>query len=98
MEWIFDYIWGWYGIAGVALVICAVLAFLFPQFRLWIAAVAAGIFGVMAVYNKGQRDRAKLEQKRKDEAVAKAQADYDKIERRPDKPSDVEKRLRRGDF
>lgn len=93
-----DYLWGWYGIVGVVIVACIAVGLIFPQFRVYAAAVGAGALAVAGVYAKGQRDRAEIERRRKEQAVAKRQKDDAEIERRPDKPSDVEKRMRRGDF
>jgi hypothetical protein len=93
-----DYVFGWYGLAGVAIIACIVLAILFPQFRLWLGAAALGIFGVMSAIGVGERRRAKIEQRRKDEAVAEANKKYDEIERRPDDVDHVRGRLTRGDF
>lgn len=93
-----DYVFGVYGAVAIVLIVLGVAAFLFPQFRLWFAAVAAGIFGIAAVYGKGQRDRAKIEQRRKDEAVEAANKKYDEIERRPDDIDHVKGRLKKGEF
>lgn len=97
-DFIFDHLWGWIGLAGFIVIACVGVAIIFPQFRATAFAVAAGAVGAASIYAKGQQDRAALEQKRKDEAVAKAREKYDEIERRPDDPSDAEKRLRKGDF
>jgi hypothetical protein len=98
MEWFFDYVYGWSGVVGITIVACIIVGLIFPQFRLYAAAVGAGALAMAGVYAKGQRDRAEIERRRKEQAVAKAQKDYDTIEKRPDKPSDVQKRMKRGDF
>lgn len=97
-DFIVNYIFGWYGLAGLLIAGCVIVAVLIPQFRIYALLGIPAVLAFLGAYNKGQRDRAALEQRRKDEAVRKAQADYDRIERRPDKPSDVQKRMRDGTF
>lgn len=97
-HFIFETLWGWWGVAGVVVIACGVVAYLIPQFRIYALAVAGVFISAATIYTKGNRDRAKLENKRKEEAVAKARKDYADIEARPDTPDTVSKRLRDGSF
>lgn len=98
LDWLFSSLTGWLGIAGMIAVGCFAVAWFIPPLRNAAMAVAGVVLSAAAIYAKGNRDRAKLEQRRKDEAVRKARAEYDRIERRPDTPADVEKRLKDGTF
>lgn len=97
-HFIFDTAWGWVGTAGIIVVICLVVGYVIPQFRLYGLAVIGVVVSAASIYAKGNRDRANLEAKRRDDAVKKAQGDYAKIDARRDTPADVAKRLQRGDF
>ena len=97
-EFIFSSLWGWIGTAGVIVAICVAVGYFIPQFRLYALAVAGVAVTMASTYAKGSRDRAALEKKRRDEAVAEVQGRYDEIERRKDTPADLEKRLKDGTF
>lgn len=97
-HFIFGTIAGWLGTAGIVVVICGVVAWFVPGFRRIAIEIAAVVIAAATIYTKGNRDRAALEQQRKDEAVKKAQDDYAKIDQRQDTPGDVSKRLRDGTF
>ncbi len=98
MDFLFNTVWGWLGIAGVIAVGCGLVAWFLPPFRRLAIEVAAVALSAAAIYAKATRDRANLEAKRKEEAVAKARKEYADIEARPDTPNDVSKRLRDGGF
>lgn len=98
MEWFFDYVYGWYGIVGIIIVACIAVGLVFPQFRVYAAMVGAGALTFAGVFAQGRRTEAERQRRLREQAVKKAQADYNEIEKRPDTPADVEKRLRRGDF
>lgn len=98
MDYIFSHLWGWVGITGIIIAACVAVAIIVPQFRGAALAIAAAAVGATSIYAKGQRDRAALEQKRKEEAVRKAREAYDKIDARPDDPESADKRLRDGSF
>lgn len=98
MHFIFDTALGWIGTAGVVVIICLVVGYFIPQFRIYGLAVIGVVVSAATIYAKGNRDRANLETRRRDEAVKKAQEDYAKIDARPDGPADVAKRLRDGTF
>lgn len=95
----FDFgLFGWLGLGGGTVAIALAVAWFFPPFRRIALMVAGVALAAASIYAKGNRDRAALEAKRKEEAVRKAQEDYAKIDARPDDPDDVAKRMRRGDF
>lgn len=96
-DWI-DPLYGWLGLGGLSVAGLLAIAWFVPPLRNAAVAAAGVIMAAAAVYAKGNRDRAKLEQKRKDEAVRKVREKYDAIENRKDTPDDVDKRLRDGGF
>lgn len=98
MHVIFDSIWGWLGVTTIIVIACGVVAWFIPPLRRIALEVGGVALAVGTIYAKGNRDRAALEQKRKDEAVRKAQADYAKINERKDTPDTVAKRLRDNSF
>lgn len=102
MDWIvqalFSSLAGWLGVAGIVVVICGVIAWFVPPLRTAALAVAGVALSVATIYAKGSRDRAALEQRRKDEAVKKLKEKYNEIDKRPDTPDDVARRLRDGSF
>lgn len=97
-EFIFSTVWGWIGTATLVALACLAIAWFIPPLRPYAVAIAGVFLAAATVYTKGSRDRAALEQKRKDEAVKKAREDYAKIDARNDTPDDVAKRLRDGNF
>ena len=98
IDFIFGTVWGWIGTAGVVVIVCGLVAWFVPGFRR-IAIEVAGVFiASAAIYAKAQRDEAARQQRLKDAAVAKARADYAKIDARPDDPGTVGKRLKDGSF
>lgn len=95
----FDFsLFGWLGLGGGVVAAGLAVAWFFPPFRNIALTVAAGALAAGGIYAKGNRDRAALEKKRRDDAVEKARTDYAKIDARPDDPDAVDKRLRNGDF
>lgn len=98
MEFIFGTVWGWIGTAGLVVIGCAVVAYFIPQFRIHALAVAGVFISAATIYTKGTRDRARLEARRKEEAVQKARKQYDEIDTRPDSNESVAKRMRDGSF
>lgn len=97
-SFIFDQLTGWIGLAGLAVIVLVVVAFIFPQSRIYAAAIGLGILGMASVYARGQRDRARLEQQRRDEAVKKVNTEYDKIEKEERTVDHVKGRLKDGSF
>ncbi len=97
-HFLFETLWGWWGVAGVVVIVCGLLAYIFPQFRIWAIAVAGVFVSAATIYTKGNRDRAALEARRKEEAVRNARGKYDKIDSRNDTPDDVARRLRDHGF
>jgi len=91
-------LWGWIGLGGVIIIICGVVAWFIPGFRLVAIEIAGGILAATAIYAKGAKDAEALEAAKKEAAVKKAQEDYAKIDSRPDTDNDVDKRLRDGSF
>ena len=98
LHFIFETLWGWWGVAGIAVVVCAAVAYFIPSLRLAMLAVVGVVLSSASIYTKGNRDRAKLEARRKEEAVKNARAKYDKIDQRKDTPETVARRLRDGSF
>lgn len=98
MHFIFDTLWGWWGVAGVVVIVCIIVGYFIPSLRLTMLAIAGVFLSAASLVTKGNRDRAALERRRRDEAVAKNRAAYDKIDKRPDNAKTVEDRFRKGDF
>jgi hypothetical protein len=98
LSFLWHSVWAWIGLGGITIVILGVVAWFIPGFRLIAIEIAGAILAATAIYTKGSRDEALANKKREEEAVKKAKADYDKIDARPDTPSDVDKRLRDGSF
>ena len=102
MSWIIDTFFsslaGWLGAAGIIVVICGAVAWFVPPLRKIALAVAGVAISAAAIYAKGNRDRARLEARRKEEAVRKARKEYDEIDARPDTSADAIKRMRDGGF
>jgi hypothetical protein len=98
IDFLFSTVWGWIGIAGVIAVACMAVAWFVPPLRTVALAVGGAAIAAATIYTKGSRDRAALEQKRKDEAVKKAREKFDAIDARPDDPKTVKDRLDRGTF
>lgn len=94
----FDSIFGIFAVGGVGIATLIAIAWFIPPLRKLAIQIGIALIAGMAIYGKGVRDRAALEQKRKDEAVAKARADYEKIDARPDTDSTVADKLRHGSF
>lgn len=98
MYFIFDTIWGWLSVASMVVIGCVVVGYFVPSLRLAALAVAGAALTLAGVYAKGSRDRARLEAKRKEEAVAAARQKYDAIDKRPDTDKTVQDRLKQGTF
>ena len=97
-EFFFHSTAGWLTVTGVIIVICGVIAWFVPFLRRWAIEVILLVAGASALYLKGVADRSKREKELKDAAVKRNQEKFDKIDNRPDTPSDVDKRLRDGNF
>ena len=98
MQAIFDSLWGWIGIAGVIVICCGVVAWFVPPLRNLAVAIGGVAIAAASIYSKGSRDRAALEKRRREEAIAKAQEKYKEIDKRPDSIEDVKRRLKDGTF
>lgn len=98
VETFFSSMLGWLGVTGVVVLICGVVAWFVPPLRAPALAIAGVMISLATIYSKGNRDRAALEARRKEEAVRKAKVEYDAIDKRPDTPDDVSRRLRDGSF
>ena len=98
IEFLFNSLWGWLSVTAIIVIACGLVAWFVPPFRR-LALMIGGVALVAAtIYAKGTRDRAALEQRRKEEAVAKARKSYDEIDARHDTDDDVTRRLRDGGF
>jgi len=97
-HFIFETLWGWWGVAGLVVVGCVVVGYFIPSLRLAALAVGGVFISGATIFSKGYAARAKLEAARKEEAVRKAREDYDKIDKRNDTPDTVSKRLGDGTF
>ena len=97
-DFILHSLWGWIGLGGLVVILCLVVAWFVPGFRLVALEVLGGVLAATAIYTKGAKDAEALEAKKKEAAVKKAQDDYAKIDARPDTSADVDKRLRDGSF
>ena len=97
-----DYLWhstiGLLGLGGAIIAACGAIAYFFPPFRKLAIEIGGLILAVMAIYGKGVKDRAAEEAKRKEEAVKKAQADYDRIDKKPETPDTITDKLNSGRF
>lgn len=98
IDFIFGTVWGWVGTAGVVVIVCVVVGYFIPAWRGIVIAIGGIAVSAASIYTKATRDRAALEKRRRDEAVAKARDEYDKIDARPDTPADVARRLREHGF
>lgn len=94
----FDIIDAWIAVGGLSLAGLLAVAWFFPPFRKIALQAAAVIGAAMFIYGKGAANARKKEKEKRDAAVAKAQADYSKIDARPDDAGTVNKRLRDGSF
>jgi membrane protein implicated in regulation of membrane protease activity len=83
-HFIFDTLWGWWGVAGAVVIACAALGYLFPTLRLQLFGVAGVVLASASLVTKGARDEAAREKRRRDEAVKKLGGEYDEIEKRTD--------------
>lgn len=91
-------LFGWLGLGGGTIAAALALAWFFPPLRKYALAFAGAAAALAYAYAKGNRDRAAFEQRRKDEAVKKAQDAYDKIDARPDDAESAAKRMSDGSF
>lgn len=98
MHVIFDTLYGWWGVAGITVIICALVAYFIPSLRLSMIAVGGAALWLASAFTRGWAAAKKDDRRRTDEAVAKARKEYDAIDSRPDTPADVAERLRRGTF
>ncbi len=95
---IFDTLYGWWGVAGIMVIVCVAVGYLVPSLRLSMIAVGGAAIWLASAFTKGWAAAKKDDKRRTDEAVAKARKEYDAIDARPDTPADVADRLRRGNF
>lgn len=98
IHFIFETLYGWWGVAGITVVVCLVLGYFFPSLRVILLAVAGVAISFATAFTKGWTARGRMERTRQDEAVQQARKEYDQIDARPDTPADVADRLRRGGF
>jgi hypothetical protein len=98
IDFIWHSVWAQLGIAGVLVVGLLAAAWFSPVFKRWFIGAAGFVLAAATIYAKGAADQARREKEKRDAAVKKAQADYDKIDKRTDTPGDVDKRLRDGSF
>ena len=98
IHFIFGTVWGWVGTAGLIVVAAIVVGYFFPSLR-WQAVVAAAVAITEAyIYTKGSRDRAALEERRKEEAIKAVKEKYDEIDSHPSTPGTVSDELRNHRF
>ena len=95
---IFGSVYGWIGTAGLIVLACAVIGYIVPAWRPYVIAVGLVAVSVATAFTKGWLARGERETKLKDEAVRKAQKNYDEIDARPDTADDAVKRMRDGSF
>lgn len=98
IHFIFDTLYGWWGVAGITVLVCVAVGYFIPSLRLSMIAVGGAAIWLASAFTKGwaaakRDDRAKTEA-----AIKKVNEDYDHIETRPDSPDTVADRLRRGNF
>ncbi len=86
------------GLAGLVVAGALAVAWFVPPFRRLALMIAGIAFSAATIYAKGAKDRANLENRRKEEAVRRAQEGFSKIDARPDTPDDAARRLRDGSF
>ena len=98
MDFIFNTLWGWWGVAIMVAIGCGIAAWIFPTLRVPLIAVAGVFISAASLVTKGRMDEKKAEAKRREEALKKVQEKYDEIDKRPDTDDDVAKRLRDGTF
>ena len=98
MDFIFGTLWGWWGVAGIAVLIAIVVGYFVPSLRLAMLGVAGVVISSATIYTKGNRDRAALEKRRQEEAVRNVQSKYDAIDKRPRPPGSTADKLRDGSF
>ena len=98
IEFIFNTLWGWWGVAGITVIACIIVGYFFPSLRLQALAVAGVVISAASLVAKGARMNAELEKKRREEAVRKARKEYEAIDNRHDTAGDAVKRLRDGSF
>ncbi len=98
LHFIFETLWGWWGVAGIAVVVCAAVAYFIPSLRQSMLAIAGSAIWLASAFTKGWAAAKKDEKRKTDAAVAKARKEYDAIDARRDTPADVAERLRRGTF
>lgn len=83
-HFIFDTLWGWWGVVGLTVVACAALAWLFPTLRVPLLGVVGVVLTSASLVTKGARDERAREKARRDAAVKKLGGEYDEIQKRTD--------------
>lgn len=97
-DFIFDHLWGWIGLTGVIVAGCVAVMIMFPRFRGVALTIASAALAATSIYAKGQSDRAAEEKRKRDAAVDRARADYQKIDDRPDSVKSTTDKLKKGRF
>lgn len=98
IEFIFNTLWGWWGVAGVTVLVCVAVGYFVPSLRLSMIAVGGAAIWLASAFTKGWRAAKADDRRRTENAVNAARKEYDQIDARPDTPADVADRLRRGGF
>lgn len=98
MHFIFDTLYGWWGVAGITVIACVAVGYSVPSLRLSMIAVGGAAIWLASAFTKGWAAAKRDDKRKTDEAVAKARKEYDAIDARPDTPADVAERLRRSTF
>ncbi len=98
IHFIFETLYGWWGVAGITVIVCLVVGYFVPSLRLSMLAIGGAALWLATAFTKGW-SAAKADDRRKtEEAVQQARKEYAQIDARPDTPADVADRLRRGGF
>lgn len=97
-DFIFDNLYGWWGLATLTVGVCGLLAWWFPPLRGIAVAVGAAVVAAASIYTKGQSDRAAEEKRKRDAAVDRARSDYQKIDQRPDSVKGTQDKMNKGKF
>lgn len=95
---IFDTLYGWWGVAGITVIFCVALGYFVPSLRLSMIAIAGAAIWLASAFTKGWAAAKADDQRKTEEAIQKARAEYDQIDARPDTTDDVANRLRGGNF
>lgn len=97
-DWLFNTLWGWWGVTGLIVIGAGVIAFLIPQLRGPMIGLIGAALAITAAYSKGRRDQLERERQRKERVIKRKQEEYHAVDKRPDTDKTVEDRLRDGTF